>query len=112
MRHHTVFLLFLCVLPALAICGSNSVADRKAYWERTIGVEVPVGTTEVNLISWARGRSLNIVSGSAPTTRVIGLEYVPVSSMFCKGFGISLEVTITPTGNISGEVVRSLGICL
>jgi hypothetical protein len=74
MRHYTVVFFFFCLLPGFAICGSNSVADRKAYWEHTIGDEVPLGTSEVSLISWARGGSLNIVTGSAPTTRVIGLE--------------------------------------
>jgi hypothetical protein len=111
MRHHTIAVL-LCLLPGLSICGPNVVADRKAYWGKIVSAEVPVGTSEANLISWARGRSLDIVTGAAPTTRVIGLEYVPVSSSICKGFGISLEVTIAPAGTISKEVVRSLGNCV
>ena len=100
-----------CFLWGCSDTGRNLVAERKAYWEKTVRAEIPAGASEAVLTSWARGRSL-VVDSPSVSTRLIGLEYVPVSSPICKGFGISLDVTIANDGTISNEVVKSLGNCL
>jgi hypothetical protein len=111
MRYRTLTLI-LVAFSGYCFADADPVAERKAYWERIVRTEVPVGTPEAALIKWAHGRSLSVVAGSSASARVIGLETVPVRSLVCKEFGISLDVTIGSSGTISSEEVKTLGVCL
>jgi hypothetical protein len=104
--------LIVFLLPGLSSAEPNPVAERKAYWEKTVRTEIPLGTPEAALFAWARRRSLSVLVGSSASARLIGLETVPVRDLECKEFGISLDITIGPDDTITSETVKSLGICL
>jgi hypothetical protein len=111
MSHRALFFL-LCVIPCVACSGQSIVAERKAYWEKVVLNEIPVGTSREALDAWTRSRSLSVVEGGQPSTLIIGLETLPMSTAVCKGFGISLWVKTAANGAIAKEAVRSIGNCL
>ena len=104
--------LALCVVACASQPGSNPVSERKAYWEQAIRAEVPEGSSIESLKAWADGRSLKYDKEAGKTAFIIGLEYVPVASPVCNGYGVSLEALVNADGLVTKETVRTLGVCL
>ena len=104
-------ILPLCLLAACASAGNN-VQERKAYWERTVRLEVPVGTSRDAVVRWATGRSINLTY--APESHELHgpLEYVQVNDWVCKGWSLTLVVTLNSADTIASESVKTYGNCL
>ena len=110
MKLKLIFLLSL-FLSITACADTNSVAQRKAYWDNLVKTQIPVGSSIAELNSWAQKNSLKVVNKSESLI-TINLEYLSVESSVCKGFSISLEIVLYPNKNIQKESVNSFGNCL
>jgi len=97
----------------LAGCAStaNLVGERKEYWERVVAAEIPVGTDKVAIESWATSKSVHLIVGAEDHLLRL-LETVSFSDRICRGFGISLDVTLDAEGRATHEEIRSSGNCL
>ena len=102
----TVFLVSSCATQ------HNSVKERKLYWEDVVHLEIPIGSSYSDIERWAKSRQLQLTPGQSADEVIAGLEYVPVNDLVCKGFGISLQLTLNAERNVTRETVRSLGNCL
>ena len=114
------------LLPLLLMVGCSSsrhnlLAERTIYWQQSIQSEIPVGSKLNAVQDWARVKSLTLTDmhGSSLALKdppgiafAIGLESVPVSSLFCKGFGLSLFLRFTQDGVVSSEEINTFGNCV
>ena len=90
----------------------NNVNERKLYWENVVHAEIPVGSSYADVERWAGSRQLQLSAGGNPDEVFAGLEYVPVNSHVCMGFGISLHLILDAGRSVSQESVNSFGNCL
>lgn len=91
----------------------NNVEERKRYWDEVVHSEIPVGSSYADVKHWAASRQLTIAEGQSAASLVAGLEYVPVNSVVCKGFGLSLWLTLdSELRNVTQETVKTAGSCL
>ena len=103
--------LTLCLVSACSSSG-NKVHERQAYWERTVQAEVPPGTHRDAVLKWAEGRSIRLAY--SPDSRELRgpLEYVPVNDWVCKGWSLTLEMTLDSADTVASEAVKTYGNCL
>ena len=105
--------VFVAVL-LVSSCAAhrNNVNERKLYWEGVVHSEIPVGSSYADVERWAKSRQLQLTTGQNPGEVTAGLEYVPVNDSVCKGFGMSLQLTLNAERNVAQELIRSFGNCL
>jgi hypothetical protein len=104
-------LLTLCLLCACASSG-NKVQDRQAYWERTVHTEVPLGTPKDAALKWAASRSINLTYSPESHDLHGPVEYVPVNDWACKGWSLTLILTLDSANTVASEAVKTYGNCL
>ena len=104
----------ITAVALLTACGSSGsqVRERQAYWERIVRSEVPVGTDREAALRWAAGKSINLTPSTEKHALIGALEYVAVNDWVCKGWSISLELTLDASDVVSSEAVKTLGNCL
>jgi hypothetical protein len=78
----------------------------------TLNSELPIGSCYADINRWADSRHLQLTPGQSPESLLAGLEYVPVNSLVCKGFGISLQLTLNSERRVTQESVSNFGNCL
>jgi hypothetical protein len=105
--------LFMAVfLVSSCVTQHNNVNERKLYWEDVVHSEIPIGSSYGDVERWAKSRRLQLAPGQIPDEVIAGLEYVPVNDLVCRGFGISLQLTLDAERNVTQESIRSFGNCL
>lgn len=104
-------LVVLCLVSACASSG-NKVHERQAYWERTVRAEVPLGTHKDDALRWAVGRSIHLTYSPENHDLHGPVEYVPVNDRVCKGWSLTLFLTLDPADTVASETVKTYGNCL
>ena len=104
-------LLTLCPLFACASSG-NTVRERQAYWERTVHAELPLGTSRDAALKWAAGRSISLTYSPESHDIQGSVEYVPVNDWVCKGWSLTLVLTLDSADAVASEAVKTYGNCL
>jgi hypothetical protein len=105
--------VMLCSL-VLASCASsgNKVQERKAYWERTVRLEIPPGTSKDALNKWATSRSITLAYAADRRELHGPLYYIETNDWVCKGWGLTLVITLDSNETVASETVKTYGHCL
>ena len=104
-------ILTLCLVSACSSSGKQ-VHARQAYWERIVEAEVPIGTHRDAVQKWAANRSIHLAYSPDNHELHGPLEYVPVNDWMCKGWSLTLEMTLDSADTVASEAVKTYGNCL
>ena len=104
------------LLIAVVACDSapQDVATRSSYWSRELRDFLASPRTLDDLHSWLRARNVfytfdpsDVVNGHW----VVGLETLPVDTLSCEFWRITLDVTVTDAQDIEGYSLKRVGTC-
>jgi hypothetical protein len=110
--HMKQYLLASMLVVSSCTTGLNRVGERNRYWEGVVHSEIPTGSSYADVNRWADSRHLRLTPGQSPESLSAGLEYVPVHNLVCKGFEISLQLTLNAERSVTQESVSNFGNCL
>jgi hypothetical protein len=71
-----------------------------------------VGTDRAAVLRWASARSISLAFSPEKRQLYGPLEYVPVHDLVCKGWSLTLELTLAAHDTVATQTVRTYGNCI